>query len=587
MSPPDVLIAGRYRLVNLVGTGGMGVVWEAWDERLHRAVALKQLHPQPGLSHAEAELANDRAMREARITARLHHPYAVPVFDVVEHDGHPCLVMQYLPSKPLSAVLQDRTRIPAAEAATIGAQVASALAAAHQVGIVHRDVKPGNILIDDNGTARISDFGISHALGDVTLTSTGMVTGTPAYLAPEVARGGEFSVASDVFSLGSTLYTAMEGTPPFGTDPNSMALLHRVASGRYEPPSHSGALSPILLRMLSADPADRPSMIEVADRLADLAAHDGAAPRARATTAVMSPALMSPTVAAPTVPTPTVATPRPAAVSAQRSAPVTPREPIPAARGAVPTEVAPPPAAPAPPQRSRRRAAWAALAVLAVLAVAVAILATLLPARTGGGTQSPGSGAGSSSASTPATTASTAPSTSPTSSPTSSSPRSSSTTSKTSSTSASSTSKTSSTSASSTSKTSSTTRPSTSSSPTTSSTAPAAPPSANGSPTAAQLASAITGYYALMPGNTDQGWSRLTSSYQTNRAHGRGSYQRFWDAIARVSASGATGSPPGTARATITYYFKDGRVVRELTSYGLVNDGGVLKINSSTVLSSR
>src|SRR4051794_27672075 len=167
----------------------MGVVWEAWDERLERPVAVKQLRAQVGLTPDEAELAKNRAMREARITARLHHRNAVPVFDVVEHEGQPCLIMQFVPSVPLSTVLRDAGTLTPAEAAKVGGQIASALAAAHELGIVHRDIKPGNILISDDGTAMISDFGISHALGDATLTSTGMFHGTPAYLSPEVARG--------------------------------------------------------------------------------------------------------------------------------------------------------------------------------------------------------------------------------------------------------------------------------------------------------------------------------------------------------------------------------------------------------------
>ena len=183
------LIAGRYRLMNRIGSGGMGHVWLAWDERLNRAVAVKQLHSPVGLPEAEARVAHDRAMREARITARLHHPNAVPVFDVVDHEGQPCLVMQYLPSRSLQAVLTERGPLPAREVARIGSELAAALAAAHRADIVHRDVKPGNVLVADDGTARITDFGISHALGDASLTSTGMVTGTPAYLAPEVARG--------------------------------------------------------------------------------------------------------------------------------------------------------------------------------------------------------------------------------------------------------------------------------------------------------------------------------------------------------------------------------------------------------------
>src|SRR6478672_595172 len=185
---PD-LIAARYRLMNRIGAGGMGHVWLAWDERLNRAVALKQLHSPVGLPEAEARVAQDRAMREARITARLHHPNAVPVFDVVDHEGQPCLVMQYLPSRSLQAVLTERGPLPAREVARIGSERAADLAAAHRADTVHRDVKPGNVLLADDGTARITDFGISHALGDASLTSTGMVTGTPAYLAPEVARG--------------------------------------------------------------------------------------------------------------------------------------------------------------------------------------------------------------------------------------------------------------------------------------------------------------------------------------------------------------------------------------------------------------
>jgi len=266
----------------------MGVVWEGWDERLHRVVAIKQLRSQPGLNATEADIATQRAMREARITARLHHPYAVSVFDVVEHEGQPCLVMQFVPSKPLSIVLRERGPLPPAGAARMGAQISSALAAAHRVGIVHRDVKPGNILIADDGTARISDFGISHALGDVTLTTTGMVSGTPAYLAPEVARGGDSGFASDVFSLGATLYAVVEGAPPFGAGQNSMALLHKVALGEVTPPSRSGALTPLLQRMLSINPDDRPSMAEVAN---ELAGHDRVDPGPNESTALLAPAV--------------------------------------------------------------------------------------------------------------------------------------------------------------------------------------------------------------------------------------------------------------------------------------------------------
>ena len=243
MVVPQVLIADRYRLLHRVGSGGMGVVWEGWDERLERRVALKQLYRQSGASTSEAELANQRALREARLTARLQHPHAVPVFDAVEQEascGSSCSSSPRSPRRRIGtgwATATERGR-------KVGAEVASALAAAHAVGIVHRDVKPGNILIAEDGAALISDFGIARALGDATLTSSGMIHGTPAYLAPEVARGSEANFASDVFSLGSTLYSALEGRPPFGTDDNTMALLHRVASGQFPPPQRSGPLSP-------------------------------------------------------------------------------------------------------------------------------------------------------------------------------------------------------------------------------------------------------------------------------------------------------------------------------------------------------
>ena len=291
---PGALIAQRYRVVRAIGGGGMGTVWEAEDERLHRRVALKQLHPQLGRSESDAALARDRAMREARITARLHHPNAVDVYDVVDVGGEPCLVMQFLPSASLQAILAERGTLPVPEVARIGAEVAAALNAAHEVGIVHRDVKPGNILIDHDGTARITDFGISHATGDVSLTSTGMLTGTPAFLSPEVARGAESNAASDVFSLGATLYTALEGSPPFGTGENPMATLHRVASGNLTPPRNGGPLTPLLLRMLAGRPDDRPSMEEIAGSLSRVAS-DSAADTVRLARSVPPPPDTHPT----------------------------------------------------------------------------------------------------------------------------------------------------------------------------------------------------------------------------------------------------------------------------------------------------
>jgi hypothetical protein len=266
------LIADRYRLTEHIGTGAMGVVWQALDERLHRTVALKQLLLQPGLPKAEANEARERAMREGRIAARLQHPNAVTVYDVVEDEGQPVLIMEYVPSRSLSAVLEEAGSLPPQEVARIGRQVAVALVAAHAAGIVHRDIKPGNVLLADDGMVKITDFGISRATGDVTVTATGMLAGTPAYLAPEVAKGESPGPPSDVWSLGSTLYAAVEGQPPFGYIENTLALLHAVAAGRTNPPRQAGPLTGPLAQMLAPNPSERPTMDEMARTLGAIAA---------------------------------------------------------------------------------------------------------------------------------------------------------------------------------------------------------------------------------------------------------------------------------------------------------------------------
>lgn len=253
------VVGGRYRLDRRIGSGAMGVVWQAYDERLRRAVAVKQLRLEPGLDPAEADEARQRAMREGRIAARLHHPNAVSVFDVVDEDDAPWLVMEYVPSRSLAAEMTRRKTLPPEEVGRIGAQVAHALVAAHAAGIVHRDIKPANVLLGDDGIVKITDFGISRAQGDVSVTKTGLIAGTPAYLAPEVAYGRDPEAPSDVFSLGSTLYAAVEGQPPFGLSENTLSLLHAVAAGRITPPRQSGVLTDILVHLLNADPAARPT----------------------------------------------------------------------------------------------------------------------------------------------------------------------------------------------------------------------------------------------------------------------------------------------------------------------------------------
>jgi eukaryotic-like serine/threonine-protein kinase len=303
------LVAGRYRLDRQVGTGAMGVVWQAHDERLDRTVALKELLMQPGLDEASAETARARAMREGRIAARLQHPHAISVYDVALDRGTgvgdqvvPWLVMEYLPSRSLATVLTEHGPLPPHEVARIGWQVAAALAAAHEAGIVHRDVKPGNVLIGQDGTVKITDFGISRASWDATVTRTGVLAGTPAYFAPEVARGEQPGPPSDVFSLGSMLYVAVEGEPPFGLDDNTLALLRTVAEGQVRPPRRAGPLIPILMQLLAQDPAARPSMPDAAAALSALTTGG-------ATAAAAPPLFTSPTVrpvaAAPTEAIPT------------------------------------------------------------------------------------------------------------------------------------------------------------------------------------------------------------------------------------------------------------------------------------------
>lgn len=278
MSENSRLLAARYRLDERIGSGGMGVVWRAYDLTLNRTVAVKQLLLGQSLTARDAEDSRARAMREARITARLQHPHAITVFDVAlgpdlegGEDSQPWLVMEYLPSRSLADVLAERGSLPAQDVASIGRQIADALAAAHQAGIVHRDVKPANVLLGDNGTAKITDFGISRASWDVTVTRTGVMYGTPAFFAPEVARGEEPGPASDVFSLGSTLYTASEGEPPFRLQDNTLALLRSVADGAVRPPQRENALSELLMQLLRYEPAQRPLMVVARDLLGRVA----------------------------------------------------------------------------------------------------------------------------------------------------------------------------------------------------------------------------------------------------------------------------------------------------------------------------
>jgi serine/threonine protein kinase len=305
-----IRVGNRYRLDERIGAGAMGAVWRGTDELLNRTVAVKELLaaavPPTAAGGDALEESRQRILREGRIGARLQHPHVISMFDVVVHEDRPWLVMEYLPSKSLAQVLGEKGALEPREVADVGRQVADGLAAAHVAGVVHRDVKPGNVLLAEDGRVKLTDFGVSRAVDDVQLTRTGLIAGTPAFLSPEVARGAEPTAASDVFALGATLYAAVEGTPPFGLNDNAYALLHKVAMGEVRTPKQSGPLTGVIMWLLSTDPADRPSATQARNALAAVAeGREGrvAAPTVAATagsTAIMGAA----TTVAPAPPSP-------------------------------------------------------------------------------------------------------------------------------------------------------------------------------------------------------------------------------------------------------------------------------------------
>lgn len=268
---PDYLVAGRYRLQSKLGGGGMGAVWGAHDRLLDRDVAIKQVLSTAGMAEAEATRVRDQIVHEGRVAAKLSHEHAIAVYDVVLEAGEPWLVMEHLSSRSVATALALVDALPPIEVAQIGAQVADALASAHAVGIVHRDIKPGNILVadrgDEVGMTKLSDFGISRGAGETNNDPNAVITGTPAYLPPEVARGAQPTEASDVFSLGATLYTAIEGQPPFGFDDGSGAVVERAAMAQINPPNRSGVLAQALLHMMEPAPQRRPSMAEAREEI--------------------------------------------------------------------------------------------------------------------------------------------------------------------------------------------------------------------------------------------------------------------------------------------------------------------------------
>jgi hypothetical protein len=347
------LIADRYQLEREIGRGGMGAVWLGHDTVLGREVALKRIGMLPGAAAPDLQ----RAEREARLAARLNHPHVVAVYDLVTEGEETWLVMEYIEGVTLSALIARDGALSPDEAAPLVRQAADALSAAHAAGIVHRDVKPSNMMVTPQGEVKLTDFGIARAEADASLTQTGLVTGSPAYLAPEVASGATAHEASDVWSLGATLFHALAGHTPYDVSENLMGGLYRIV--HEEPPrlDDAGWVAPVLEHTMTRDPSQRWSMTQVRDFLdqgRDVTIHP--APLATVDTDGTRVLRSSEPLAVPPVPAdPSLRTDT--APRARRAAGAPASPPAPTTGGA----------------RSRRRPVWPWVAAV-VLLVAVSVL---------------------------------------------------------------------------------------------------------------------------------------------------------------------------------------------------------------------
>jgi hypothetical protein len=269
------LVAGRYRLGAVLGRGTMGTVWSAHDEVLGRPVAVKEVLLPPGIPDAEADALRERSLREARAIAALSHPNVVTLYDVAREGAAPFVVMELVASASLAELLRDGA-LPPHRVVAIGAAVAAALQAAHAAGITHRDVKPGNVLMAHDGRIKLTDFGIARNPADQTLTATGLMLGSPAYIAPEIASGGPINPAADLWGLGATLFAAVEGRPPYDAG-TAMATVAAVVHGEVPTTSCSGPLAEVISGLMVKEPARRITLSQVRQLLG--APPERAAPR--------------------------------------------------------------------------------------------------------------------------------------------------------------------------------------------------------------------------------------------------------------------------------------------------------------------
>ncbi|MGI5258467.1 serine/threonine-protein kinase [Streptomyces angustmyceticus] len=250
------LLAGRYRLADVLGRGGMGTVWRARDEVLGRTVAVKELRFPGGVEEDEKRRLITRTLREAKAIARIRNNGAVTVYDVVDEDDRPWIVMELVEGRSLAEVVRDDGPLTPRRAAEVGLVVLDVLRAAHAEGILHRDVKPSNVLISDDGRVVLTDFGIAQVEGDPSVTSTGMLVGAPSYISPERARGHKPGPPADMWSLGGLLYACVEGVPPYDKG-SAIATLTAVMTEPVEPPKSAGELEEVIYGLLVKDPAAR------------------------------------------------------------------------------------------------------------------------------------------------------------------------------------------------------------------------------------------------------------------------------------------------------------------------------------------